>query len=305
MSVESTSTNYRIVRNTTLLAVNLVIAAESLGCTPGQQPTDTAQTQQTATEFAPTPTLIGTPIIEPTPTASFTPAPTETPQKSYNCAKWIDHESSMDSLSLALDIQSGEFARWVLDQVNSSEVISPNPGNLDYTFSEYPDGSANLSAQSTLRPGWTTKHSKTVAICKITPEELGIMDKNDHLFLVATVIQDKNHKRMPQLLLASRMFLEKWGKVWIDDTTNGFSAVNDLNSYDDPNLILRGAKPQGPDDLRIIEDETIFYGLQNTTRDEVKENFKVIAETDTFSDELIEFFSTTVVHISPHRTHTP
>ena len=246
----------------------------------------------------------------PTETSTFTPEPTNTPQKTYNCPKRLSLEAQMSHLTLKGDIQTGDFARWVTSRPESKAKISANPQNLNYE-NYTKEGTDNneihlLSAESTTKPGWVAKHSATVAVCKIDPKEFGLENKNgNNTFIVATIMEDKNGRRAPQIMFASRRFLENWGQVWFDDPTNGFDAIDDLDTYADPLLILKGAKPQGPDDLRVLEKDEIFYNAQGITKEQVDDVFQKVADTDIFSDDVVVFFSTTILHIGPYHSYVP
>lgn len=188
----------------------------------------------------------------------------------------------------------------------STAKISENPQNLDYKVSAMADNKIHsLYASSTTKPGYVAKHSTTVALCKIDPKEFGLENKNNgNTFIVATIMEDKSGRRAPQIMLASRRLLERWGQVWFDDPGNGFAPV-DVHSYWNSEFILIGTKPQGPDDLRDLDKGDVFYGAQGTTLEEVNSVFQKLADTDSFSDDVIEFFSTTVFHIGPSRFYVP
>lgn len=245
-------------------------------------------------------TATATATEAPTFTPSSTPEPTRTPEKSYVCP--VNPEfSGMSNISFENDIATGKLAEWVLKQPASQGPIASNPANINHTFYTLnSSGQSYVASEAVDNPGWTMKSSKVFGVCNISPEELGFPEKAEAGGkLIISIVQDKNDKRMVQFTFATKhRALELFQTGWLTDPADAIIATDDATSYEDAQFIAPGAKPGGPDDLRVMQDCDTFFAAQGTSRSNVLATFKEIANTDVFSDQTIDLYKTTIFYTS-------
>jgi hypothetical protein len=289
-----------------LFSTNILIVF-LLGCSASlvNEPSTTIATKTSTLPVSTTnPSTAATSTINipltPTPTSTPKPQPSETPQPeaSYNCPANPD-ASNISNLSLAEDIQSGKLSEWVMSHANLvNQPMSINPSALNYRVNHLnSDGTNNLGAFGA-EPNFVAKHSQFFGLCKINPKEFGYEGKSD-VFLLITILQDKNDRRMAQFTFATKAYIHELLKY--DAVEPGDSD----SSYADRVYISEGAKPGGPDDLRVMEKGKAFMESQGTSLEEVNKIFKEISDTDMFSDVVVNFFSRTVFYSAPSRNYRP
>lgn len=253
------------------------------------------------------PTVAPATVVAPTSTPENTPIPI----KEYSCPISTDTEN-MTRLSLKRDIQSGELAKWVENQPAFNAPISTDPSKLDYNIDTFNlDRSSQLIANPTDKPGWTARNSKVLGVCRINPDDFGLDEKND-AYIIISVLQDIKDKRIPQFTITGLEGLTNlFQSGWLNNPENGIGPVDTLVSGGDVNLILKGAKPQGPDDLRRLGIGSDFFNAQNTTFngltgiEAVGAAFENISTNNTFSEDIVNFFETTVFHTGTIRFYNP
>jgi hypothetical protein len=230
-----------------------------------------------------------------TPIATATVEATRTPEVSYNCPE-NPGAFNASEISLVNDIKSGKLAEWVLKLPQAQSKISQNPSKLDYTNSVSDlDGRGQLSAQLIDDTGWSARHSLYIGSCNINPAELGFPGKDTGRLLIS-VIQDKNDRRAVQFTFVAAHHADsmKEGFVFSDKIGNSIIPLDSASNWDDKNFIAPNASPGSSADLRVMQDESVFYGTQGTSLEEVKSLFSEIAETSTFTDDIVQKLSTTI-----------
>lgn len=305
----------------TLVYNSVILALLAVACAPLNTP---QPVESTPTNFSMAtvthPPVVVSPSLTPSATleSTITPEPaTATLEKSYNCPANPDLtqpgvEEGMTALTLK-DFQNGDLAKWTMNQPQAQPnfQISKDPSRLNYKVEHI--NSANVNVLGTERvdlPGWATKDSEIVGVCKINPAEIGVPNKN-FAFIIIAVGQDKNNKRAPKFILTGEERIKNIHDAGYFTQKNVFfDQIDGSSSYDDPSFILKGAKPGSPDDLRPLENEQNLFNEENATfvdangktwtgLDAVHMANQEIAETDTFSDRVIQFLSTTFQYGGP------
>lgn len=243
--------------------------------------------------------LIPTLGIDPSPTfesiSPFSTEPTATPEFTYKQITNTDQETQISRITLE-DIKNKKVSRWILSLPECNKPITKDPSRIDFQFKN-DETPGIISWIRDYEPPYVYPGNHFLcSLLKINPDQFGLLGKRD-AFVFNYIWEDINGRKAVFQFLMGREGID-WMKKY------GFAGNPTNEPYMSPVLVADEHSYKSYSgysfDISELANGKIFYASQGHTQNEIKDLFQRIAETDSFSDEDLEFIHSTIFLGSPN-----